>query len=124
MSRILVVDDNDSFRKMLRIALEKAGYDVGEACDGKSCCDTYLRSPYDIVVMDLVLPEKDGIESIHRLREEFSEVKIIAVSGIMCPDGNSQPLLDRALDHGADFAMRKPIKINKLLANIEILLQS
>ena len=72
--------------------------------------------------MDLVLPEKDGIESIHRLREEFCEVKIIAVSGIMSPDGKKLSLLDRALDHGADFAMKKPIKINELLANIETLL--
>jgi len=118
MKRILLIDDNRPFRKMLKIGLEKADYEIEEASDGKIGCDLYFKGYYDLIIMDLFLPEKDGIQAIHEIREGGTGVKIIAISGVSS-DGRTNFLLDRAHEYGADIEMKKPIKIKELVRNIK-----
>jgi len=118
MKRILLIDDNRPFRKMLKIVLEKADYEIEEASDGKTGCDLYFQGLFDLIVMDLFLPGKDGIQAIHEIKEECTGVKIIAISGASS-EGRTNFLLDRAHEYGADIEMKKPIKIKELLTNIE-----
>lgn len=81
MAQILLVDDDESFRKMLREMLERAGHEVRDARNGKIALELDLQEPSDLVVLDLVMPEKEGLETILELRRRHVGVKIIAMSG-------------------------------------------
>lgn len=81
MSRILLVDDDDPFRHMLAITLTKMGHEVMEARDGREGLQLSAAEPPDIVITDLIMPEKEGLETIGTLRRTQPEVKIIAMSG-------------------------------------------
>jgi CheY-like chemotaxis protein len=81
MPRILIVDDDTSVRKVVRLMLEQAGFEVIEAGDGPEGIRAYRRQPPDLVFCDMFMPEQDGLEVIRQLRREFPEAKIIAMSG-------------------------------------------
>jgi DNA-binding response OmpR family regulator len=81
MSFILLVDDDDSFRTMLRITLGKMQHEVIEARNGREALALYATRPPDLVITDLVMPEKEGMETIRELRQKYPGVKIIAMSG-------------------------------------------
>ena len=81
MAKVLIIDDNDEFRAVFREMLEKAGYEVMEASSGDAGIDLYRRSPADVVVTDIVMPGKEGLETMLELRREFPGVKLIAMSG-------------------------------------------
>ena len=81
MARILVIDDNDQFRSMLRACLQNEGYEVVDASDGKEGVSLYREQPTDLIITDINMPEKSGPELIFELQKEFSDVKIIAISG-------------------------------------------
>lgn len=81
MARILIIDDHDEFRRMLNRMLTQAGYEVVEASDGKKACKIYHEQPVDLVITDIFMPEKDGIETVEELREMSPDLKIMAVSG-------------------------------------------
>jgi len=79
--KVLVIEDNGDLRSMLRDALENAGFDVAVAADGVAGLALQKRRPVDVVVTDLLMPEKEGIETIAELRKEYPRTKIIAMSG-------------------------------------------
>ena len=81
MKRILVIDDDVQVRQMLRQMLEREGYEVVDAPDGKEGIRLYRDEPADLIITDIIMPEKEGIGTIFELRREFPGVKIIAVSG-------------------------------------------
>ncbi|MBL9214063.1 MAG: response regulator [Opitutaceae bacterium] len=81
MPYILIIDDDEVLRPMLRLTLEHLGYEVGEARDGNEGIALQLRRPADLVITDLVMPNKEGIETIVELRQRFPELRIIAMSG-------------------------------------------
>jgi CheY-like chemotaxis protein len=81
MPRILLVDDNEPFRKMLHKTLENAGYEVQDAANGQFVLDLYRQHPCDLILTDLVMPEKEGLETITELRRFNPRVKIIVMSG-------------------------------------------
>ena len=81
MVRILVIDDDEDFRSMLRTALEQDGYVVEEARNGREGLQRYVIAPTDVVITDLLMPEQDGLETIRALRQMNPQVKIIAISG-------------------------------------------
>jgi two-component system response regulator (stage 0 sporulation protein F) len=81
MVRILLIDDDDDFRSMLRTALEQDGYIVQEARNGHEGSRCYRTAPADLVILDLLMPEQEGLETIQALRQAFPAVKIIAISG-------------------------------------------
>ena len=81
MANILIIDDDNQFREMLRQMIERDGYEVIEASDGKEGIALYRKNPTDLIITDLIMPEKDGIETIQELKKDFPEIKIIAISG-------------------------------------------
>jgi len=81
MKRILVIDDDVQMRQMLRQMLEREGYEVVDAPDGKEGIRLYRDEPADLIITDIIMPEKEGIGTIFELRRDFPDVKIIAISG-------------------------------------------
>jgi DNA-binding response OmpR family regulator len=118
--RILIVDDDAQIRKLLRVILVREGYAVMEAPDGQAALRTFRRQPPALVITDLIMPVKEGIETIVDLRKADRKVKIIAISG----GGKLDPhtYLDIARGLGADAAMIKPIDTAKLIATVNALL--
>ncbi len=116
IKRILIIEDNEAYREMLKTVLEQEGYEVREADNGKDGCDICFKEKFDLVIMDLFLPEKDGVQSIHELKEEFSgKMKIIAISGACYSDGRTQFVLNQSKEHGADAILKKPFKMKVLV---------
>ena len=81
MARILVVDDDDSIRFLLRAVLELRGYDVIEAENGYEGLLRYQAEPTDLVITDMQMPVMDGLELIMELQRTFPWVKVVAISG-------------------------------------------
>jgi CheY-like chemotaxis protein len=81
MKRILIIDDDGQFLAMLRQMLERNGYRIVEVANGEEGIKLYRENPTDLIITDLIIPEKEGIESIIELRQDFPDVKIIAISG-------------------------------------------
>jgi DNA-binding response OmpR family regulator len=117
MRRILLVDDDDSFRKMLRLTLVKLGYDVLEAGDGKEALRLIHEAPPDVVMTDLIMPEKEGLETIQALRRTHPSVKIIAMSG----GGriNARDFLVVAKLFGAHRTLIKPFSNQEMTAALD-----
>jgi two-component system chemotaxis response regulator CheY len=81
MKRILVIDDDVQMRQLLRQILERAGYQVADAPDGETGIEIYRQEPTDLVITDLIMPRKDGMETIIELKRDYPAAKIIAISG-------------------------------------------
>jgi DNA-binding response OmpR family regulator len=113
MERILIIDDEAPIRSMIRLVLERAGYAVDEASDGVEGIRCFREKPADLIITDLIMPNKDGIGMILELKKEFSFVKIIAMSGggLNRPDG----YLRGAKKLGATYTLSKPIDRQELL---------
>ena len=120
MARILVIDDEPSVRELLYAMLIEEGYEVVEAADGKTGMRLFKESPADLVITDLIMPEKEGIETIMDLRREYPHVKIIAMSGggiIQAED-----YLGMARGVGADRVFEKPFGVADMLKAVSELL--
>jgi len=120
MAKILVIDDNVTFRQNLRDLLEFEGYNVAEASDGVEGVEKFRDQSADLVIMDIIMPKKDGVEAIWELKTEFPDVKIIAISG----GGRIGPrnYLELAEGFGSDKVIQKPVDLFALLRIIEDLL--
>jgi two-component system, chemotaxis family, chemotaxis protein CheY len=117
MPRILLVDDDEALRKMLRLRLVKLGHEVLEAANGKEALRLCEAVPPDLVVTDLIMPEKEGLETIAQLRRLRPDVKIIAMSG----GGriNARDFLKIAKLMGASATLEKPFSHQELAMVIE-----
>ncbi len=115
MTSILIIDDDDFVREMLRFMLEQAGYEVFEASDGEMGLNIYRERPMDLIITDLIMPEKEGIETIIEFKRDFPEVKIIAISGGGMID--SETYLNMAKKFGVQ-TLSKPIDRNELLETV------
>jgi DNA-binding response OmpR family regulator len=106
---------------MLRIVLENSGYQVREAANGKIALDIFTQSPSDLIITDLIMPDKEGIELIMQVRRSHPEVKIIAMSG----GGRINPLdyLNLAQKFGADYSIAKPFSNRELLDKVKMVLE-
>jgi two-component system, OmpR family, KDP operon response regulator KdpE len=111
--RILIVDDEPAILRFLRAGLTNQGFTVSEAVDGESVLDIVRRQGTDLVVLDLGLPDIDGLEVIRRLRDEGSSIPIIVLSS---RDDEGSKVA--ALDLGADDYVTKPFGIDELFARI------
>ena len=117
MARILIIDDESQIRSMLRLMLERVGYEVVEAPDGIEGIRQYREKPADLIITDLIMPNKDGIGMIIDLKKEFPNVKIIALSGggVNRPEG----YLDGAKKLGASCTLTKPIDREEMLMAVK-----
>ena len=118
--RILIIDDDERTRKLFRKILEKEAYEVIEASDGNEGIKIYRQDPVDLVITDIIMPEKEGIETIMDLRKESPDVKIIAISGGGLEE--AEAYLEIAKKMGAAEALTKPIKNDELLNKIKDIL--
>ena len=117
MSRILVVDDDDQLRRALRINLAARGYEVLTATDGTSALRTAGHSPPDLAIVDLGLPDIDGVDVVRGLRG-WTTIPVIVLSARDDQAGKVQ-----ALDAGADDYVTKPFGLDELLARIRAALR-
>ena len=113
MARILIVDDEPLVRSMLRQVLERAGYDVTEAGNGEEAIKLYRDRPADVIVIDIIMPDKEGIETIRELRRDDPDVKTIAISG--GGRGGALDYLAMAAKLGANHTLPKPVERQELL---------
>jgi len=118
-ARILVADDEAGIRGFLRMVLEDGGYEVIEAADGKQALKEMRAGRVDLAILDLVMPEQEGIETIGALRKEAPDVGIIAMSGAF---GGQFLKVARLL--GAQAALMKPLSADLLLAKVAEVLKS
>lgn len=114
MPSVLVVDDEDQIRQLIRETLEQAGYEVREARDGKDGLERYRAQPTDVVIMDILMPDQDGLESIMTLRREFPGARIIAITGGSDMIGILN-FLDVAKMLGARRTLQKPFEMKTLV---------
>jgi CheY-like chemotaxis protein len=114
MPSVLVVDDEDQVRQLIRESLEQAGYAVQEARDGKEGLDQYRKQAADVVIMDVMMPDQDGLESILILRREFPAARVIAITGGSDMIGILN-YLDVAKMMGARRTLQKPFELHALL---------
>jgi len=81
MARILVIDDDEQTRDVLKQMLEVEGFDVLEAGDGEEGAKVYTEKRPDLVITDIIMPKKGGLETIIKLKQEYPDIKIFAISG-------------------------------------------
>ncbi|MCC2641614.1 MAG: Signal transduction response regulator, receiver domain [Nitrospira sp.] len=117
MPSVLIVDDEEAIRHLIRETLEQAGYRVHEASDGKEGLTRYRESPADLVIMDILMPDQDGLESILTLRREFPGAKIVAITGGSDMIGILN-FLDVARMLGARRTLQKPFEMKQLLDTV------
>jgi DNA-binding response OmpR family regulator len=120
MARILVIDDEEAVRGIMSRILTRAGHEVVEAEDGAVGTRLFEASSFDLVITDLIMPEKEGIETILDLKGTYPDVRILVVSGGHTLD-KTGPLQD-AEALGADASLGKPFKVDDLLAAVNALL--
>ena len=117
MDRILIVEDEEAIARFLELELRHEGYEVGKAADGRTGLELALHGGYDLVLLDIMLPELSGMEVIRRLRRE-SSVPVIMLTA-------RDTVMDKVagLDMGADDYITKPFAIEELLARIRTALR-
>ena len=117
MSKVLIVEDEENLAKFIGLELKHEGYEVETVLDGRSGLDSALENNYDVILLDLMLPELNGLEVARRLRES-KKTPIIMMTA-------RDSVIDRVsgLDYGADDYLVKPFAIEELLARIRSLLR-
>ncbi len=110
--RVLVVDDDPTLRRTLRINLRARGYEVEEVGSGRDALATVADAVPDLVVLDLGLPDIDGVEVLRRIRER-SRVPVVVLSARHQSDDKVE-----ALDEGADDYVTKPFGMDELMARV------
>lgn len=122
MSRVLIIDDDAQMRRLLHQALSRRGHIVDEAVDGLHALHRFAEKPSDLVITDIIMPEREGIETIRELRHKCPELPIIAISG----GGREGPqnYLSLALAMGASRSFSKPFRIEEILTAVQELTRS
>lgn len=120
MARILVIDDDEQVLDMLYESLTREGYDVLRASNGEQGLRLYREGHVDLIITDLIMPEKEGIETIIELRQDFPDVKIIAISG--GGRTGTKDYLHMAKIFGVQRTFTKPVAREQLLDSIRELI--
>ena len=115
--RILIVDDDEQIREILRMWLEKSGYEVLEAADGKKGVEIQESTPSEVLICDLIMPGQEGFETITQFKRSFPEVCILAISGGGRIDADSY--LPMAQSLGAWKVYKKPLNISEMIDDIK-----
>ena len=116
MKTVLVVDDDPSIRALIRLFLEGAGYAVVEAADGRHGMRMLGEMSVELVILDIFMPEMDGLEVLQELREHCRNCKVMAISGGSVKVG--MDLLGHVTIFGADSILEKPFDEGTLLVKV------
>ncbi len=122
MAKILLVDDDKLVRTSLAYALEDAGYDVVQAENGDLGLEALARETFDLVVLDILMPEREGIETIRDIRKKWPTLPVLAISG-----GDKtgwSDFLRMASTLGANDTMAKPFTASDFVARVKRLLEA
>jgi CheY-like chemotaxis protein len=118
MAGILIIDDDAQMRRLIMRILKSAGHDVHEASNGATGLKCFREMRPTLVVTDIFMPEKEGIETIRLLRQQAPELPILAISGSGLKD-----YLHFALQLGATAALAKPFSADQLLEMVTRLVE-
>jgi CheY-like chemotaxis protein len=113
MARVLLIDDDEVARLTMGAVLEEAGHEVAYASNGEIAVALYAKRPYSVVLVDLVMPVKNGLQTIQELLELDPNARIVAFSGVAPED------LDLAAHYGATRLLVKPVDPQDLLAAVD-----
>ena len=117
VARVLLIDDEETVRTPIRKMLEKSGYEVEEAVDGQDGVDKYHEQSPDVVIVDMFMPTKSGLEVIQELLKENPDTKIIAISGFGIRE--EPDMVSLAKRYGAVVALEKPFHMKDLLGAVK-----
>ena len=117
MARILIVEDEEKIARFVTLELEHEGYQVEHAADGRTAVDLALERDYDLILLDVLLPQLNGMEVLRRVRKH-KDVPVIMVTA-------RDAVMDKVagLDAGADDSLTKPFAIEELFARIRVALK-
>lgn len=120
MAKILIIDDDSGVREVMARALSRDGHEVATAADGNEGLSVARREPPDLVITDIFMPEREGLDTIMELRRWRPDLRIMAISG----GGHfaSGDYLRVARDMGATVTMSKPIDMRTLSETVSSLL--
>ncbi len=118
--KILIVDDEAPIRKLLTKLLEPEGYEIFEASNGDQGLDLVHSNRPDLVIIDLIMPGKEGLETIREIHKLFPDVKMVAMSG----GGLGDPglYLNLAIKMGAQLSFQKPMNHDFLVSTVKDIL--
>lgn len=119
MAAILVVDDNADLRRTMAQGLKARGYDVTEADDGGLALNVIESRLIDLVITDIVMPRREGMETIMELRKKHPGVKVIAMSGEGGNINAAGSYLPVALKLGAHGVLAKPFSLQQMVAKVQ-----
>ncbi len=127
---VLIIDDEENIRDVLREILKRSGFTVEVAATGDEGVDYLRKKSFDVVVTDIIMPGKTGIDTIKEIRSQFPHTKIIAISGggMFGPTAyrpaaiKTNAFLAAAIEAGADFAFTKPFSRQDLISRIHALI--
>lgn len=120
MQTILVIDDIDYVRKNVRRVLEANGYKVLEACDGIEGSKVLDENKIDLIILDIIMPKKGGIETLFEVHKKLNHTKVIIMTGKVVTD--SDAFLNLTMQFGATLILHKPFKQAELLEKVRIAL--
>lgn len=115
MEKILVVEDDEKIARVIQLELEYANYKIDIAHTGKSALERLENENFDLILLDVMIPELNGLEVLRRVREQNEDIKIIMLTARVA-------VMDKVsgLDSGANDYMTKPFEIEELLARIRV----
>lgn len=116
--RLLVVEDNQRLQNSIRLSLEEGGYVVDAASDGVEGQEMAELTPYDAIILDIMLPKRDGLEVCRNLRQQHQRTPILLLTARDAVDDRV-----RGLDSGADDYLVKPFSIDELQARLRALMR-
>ncbi len=121
MQRILIIDDDHHILLMVKKMLERAGYEVDLASNGEQGLELFKKIRADLVITDIIMPEKEGLETIREMKRMQSDLKIIAMSG----GGkiSADNYLETARIFGASMVIEKPFSQNTMVDAVNQLLK-
>lgn len=119
MEKILIVEDDEKIARVIQLELEFEGYEVDIAYTGKEALEKYEKSDFSLILLDVMIPELNGLEVLRRIRQKNQEIKIIMLTA-------RDAVMDKVsgLDSGANDYMTKPFEVEELLARIRVHLKS